>query len=179
MRFTFYIVIVQFLAHNTYSQKLEAYKIVNESIVKNYYKDYKIDVPDNWISHTTDPGLIAHTPKNYKDSIGTFSNTPSLIIRKERRSRDINHLLKEFLVTKKSYYKIFQYEILKIKHPIYNNCHVVVYETLERNGKVRIMCFLINDKRKSFAIYYSSNIIFFDDHISDVEKMVNSFRILN
>lgn len=179
MRFTFCIIIVQFLAHNMYSQKLEAYKIVNESIVKKYYKDYKIDVPDNWISHTTDPGLIAHTPKKYKDSIRPFSNTPSLIIRKERKSKDLNHLLKVFLDTKKSYYGIFQYEILKIKHPIYNNCHVVVYDLLERYGKVRIMCFLFNDKRKSFAIYYSSNIIFFDDHISEVEKMVNSFRILN
>ena len=179
MRFIFYVIIVQFLAHNMYAQKLEAYKIVSESIVKNYYKDCKIDVPDNWISHTTDPGLIAHTPKKYIDSIAPFSTTPSVIIRKERKSKDLNHLLKEFLDTRKSYYEIFQYEILNIKHPIYNNCYVVVYDLLEKYGKERIMCFLFNDKRKSFVIYYSSNINFFDDYISDVEKMVNSFRILN
>ena len=179
MRFIFYIIIVQFLTHNMYAQKLEAYKIVSESIVKNYYKDYKIDVPDNWISHTTDPELIAHTPKKYIDSIYPFSTSPSVIIRKDRKSKDISQLLNFFLDFRKSYYENFDYKILNIKHPIYNNCFVVVYDLLERYGKVRKMCFLINYKRKSYVIYYSYNINCIDDHISDVEKMINSFRILN
>lgn len=164
---------------NFYAQKKDNYyTAIDKSLVDKHYSDYKIDIPKDWFSYRTDPGMVAHSPNEFKNKIQPNGFSPSVIIHKKNYKRkNLEKSLKAFLNSQKQFYKNFKYEIFKEKHALYGEYHIVKYGNNRNSKKEIVLVFIFNINRKVFHVFYSSGENDFDKYLKPVIKIINSFKV--
>lgn len=155
------------------------YKEVGEKEVKKHYKDYTINIPDNWFSYRTDPGLMAHSPNEFKHIIKPIgSNATWFMIRNSfQSSKKIQKNYKQYISWKKKHYKNFDFELHEKNHEIYGKYYIVHYATTENNETVIHITCLIKAKNKIYNIYFSGISEKYDKYLNDALEMINSFKV--
>ena len=165
---------------NSFSQtNNKYYKEIELSLVKNHYSEYKIKVPDNWFSYYTDPGMLAHSPNEFKGNIKPNALSASFIIHKKNYKRkNLKKSLKSFLRVHKSIYPGFKYKLLEAKHNLYGKYYIIKYGLNKENGIETVMACVFNWKQENYVIFYSSIESGFDKYLKDVIEMISSFEII-
>jgi len=179
MKFFLVLLAFYFSIFNTVGQeKEEFYKEVDEKEVREHYLKYSIEVPENWFSYKTDPGLMAHSPNQYKDSIHPHTNVASVIIRTNLYKRkSLEKSLKFFLRSKKKQYGNFNYKLIDVEHKLYGKFYMIRYFELKNKETTINLTSIINWEGTTYCLFYSSRKFNYDKYVLDVLKMINSFKI--
>ncbi|AQS94173.1 hypothetical protein BXQ17_08910 [Polaribacter sp. BM10] len=154
------------------------YKEVSEKEVQKHYKSYTITIPDNWFSYKTDPGLMAHSPNEFKSIIKPNKNQTRFIIRNSfQSSKKIQKNLNQFISNKKKHYTNFEYKLHERNHKTYGKFYVVQYASNENNERVINIVCILKAKNKIYNIYFSGTPKKYDKYLDDAIEMINSFKL--
>lgn len=154
------------------------YKQVEEEEVKKHYKDYTIKIPENWFSYHTDPGLMAHSPKEFKNLIKPSNNPIWFIIRNSfQASKKLEKNCKQFISDKKKYYKNFDYVLHEKTHKIYGKYYIVQYATKRNTITIINIDCILKAKNKIYNLYFSGTSEKYDKYLNDALGMINSFAL--
>ena len=154
------------------------YKEIESSLVNKHYSEYKINVPDNWFSYYTDPGMVAHSPNEFKGNIKPYALSASFIIHKKNyKSKNLGKSLKSFIRRHKNIYPRFKYKLIDANHDLYGKYYIVKYGIKKKKGFEVVMACILNWKKENFVFFYSSIESNFDTYLNDAVEMINSFKI--
>ena len=164
----------------SYSQNIDKYyKEIATSLVDLHYSEYKINVPDNWFSYYTDPGMVAHSPNEFKGNIKPNALSNLFIIHKKNyKSKNLDKSLKSFIRFHKDLYPGFKYKLIEAKHNLYGKYYIIKYGVKRKKGLKVIMACVFNWKQENYVIFYSSIESGFDKYLKDVIEMISSFEII-
>ena len=156
----------------------ESYKEINDSLVISHYSKYKIDIPDSWFSYITDPGLVAHSPIEFKDKLKPNDSSVGFIIWKNVfKRKTLEKSLKSFLLRSKGIHPRFKYKLLEAEHKLYGKYYIVKYGINRKEGLEIVMTCILNWKKQNYTFFYSSLEADFDTYLEDAIAMINSFKI--
>ena len=154
----------------------------------NQILNYKINVPKNWEKSKTSSGDWYFLKNKYIDSINFYSTKADLYIGLNKVSsncRDKNITIENyvdyFVKYRGKWFKNddFKYSLIKSKHKLYGDIYTLKYkEKIANNYFVERSFFLFFYENKGYSIQYTAKPKYYDKYISDVEKIINSFRIL-
>ncbi|MDG2193707.1 MAG: PsbP-related protein [Polaribacter sp.] len=143
----------------------------------NKFKDYTLDVPDNWYSYLGLHESLMFSPKKLiNENLGFYLSFFGV---GEHGSFDKKVTKELFLKSELERSKKINHQIIKRTHPLYGEYFVISRSTNLR-GEVsqrRILTILITNKEKHFTLVYSSSGAYYEKYLIDVFKMIESFRI--
>ncbi|ARV16141.1 hypothetical protein BTO07_13750 [Polaribacter sp. SA4-12] len=160
-------------------EKLDSLKKTKRII--NY--SVKID-GKNWLSHnkiTPEFGALYYYIKVAGDSVPSNYSTVSINIHSNRVNKgwqkpiSIEDYLERF-VKLKGKYKDFKNNIIDIKHTRYGKSYLVKFKDI-RTYNYTNASFLFFYKNYGYAIEYSALDNYYDVFLSEVEKIVQSFKV--
>ena len=155
----------------------------------NQKLNYTIDKPKDWKRGKTSNGDWYFLEGKYIDSLNYYSRKVDVYIglhkiRKEctTKSFSIDDYLHYFVNYRSKWFPKdkFKYLLLKGKHKIYGTIYIVKY-TEKINTKISYTrsFFLFFKDNKGYNIQYVTKPKLYDTYLPEVEKMVNSFRMLD
>lgn len=164
----------------SYSQeKIMYYQEVDTSLVSKHYSKYKIDIPKNWFSYCTDPGMMAHSPIEFKNKLKPTDLFPSIIIHKKSyRKKNIEKSLKSYINMEKQFHNDFKYELFKRSHKLYGKYYVVKQGRYSGKEKEISLTFIFNINRQVYYIFYSADESLYDKYLKEAIDIIQSFKIL-
>ena len=155
----------------------------------NQKLNYSISKPRGWIKGKTSGGDSYTLQGKFIDSLGYFSTKASVYIGKNLiRETCINQ---KFIITDYLHYFIsykskwfpkdkFKYSLLKGKHKIYEDIYIVNYtEKISSSRSYKRSFFLFFKNNVGYTIQYVAEPKNYETYLPEVEKMINSFRILD
>lgn len=155
----------------------------------NQKLNYIIDKPKDWKKGKTSNGDWYFLKDKYIDSLNYYTRKADVYIgldklRKEctTQSFSIDDYLHYFVDYRSNWFAKdkFKYLLLKGKHIIYGDMYIVKYtEKVNTRISYTRSFFLFFKENKGYAIQYVTNSKYYDTYLPEVEKMVNSFRILD
>ena len=159
-----------------------------DSLQKSNQKlNYKIYNPKDWKNGKTSYGDWYSLQEEFTDSLNYYNKANVYIglhkIANECNSTayTIDDYLSYFIDYKSKWFPKgkFKYLLLKGKHKIYGSIYIVKYtEKINANKSYTRSFFLFFHDNKGYNIQYVTDPKYYDTYLPEVQKMVNSFRIL-
>lgn len=154
------------------------YKEIDVKLANKQFTDFKIDIPENWFSYNTDPGMMAHSPNEFKGRVSPNDLAVSFIVHKKNiKRKNLEKSLKNFLGFQKQFYDKFNYELFEGNHKKYGKYYIVKYAQDTKGGKEIVLLSIFNWKKHIYHLYYSSDEFNYDKYLIAATRMINSFEI--
>ena len=154
----------------------------------NQKLNYTILKPKDWKKGKTSNGDSYFLEDKYINSLNYYSRKADVYIglnkiRKEcSQSFSIDDYLHYFVDYRSKWFPKdkFKYLLLKGKHKIYGDMYIVKYsEKINTKVSYTRSFFLFFKDNNGYNIQYVAKPKYYDNYLPEVEKMVNSFRMLD
>lgn len=160
-----------------------------DSLQKSNQKlNYKIYKPKDWKNGKTSYGDWYSLQGEFIDSLNFYSRKADVYIGLHKIAKECNSTaytiddyLSFFIDYKSKWFPKdkFKYLLLKGKHKIYGSIYIVKYtEKINTNKSYTRSFFLFFEANIGYNIQYVTDPKYYDTYLPEVQKMVNSFRIL-
>ncbi|NVK52240.1 MAG: hypothetical protein HWD85_04840 [Flavobacteriaceae bacterium] len=156
----------------------EFYKEIDNGLVKKYYSEYEIKIPNNWFSYSTDPGLVAHSPNEFKNEISPEITAVSFIVRKNiYKRKTAKKSMKSMIKFYKSIFPNFKYELKEFEHKRYGKFYTLKFAKNKNRGKEIVFAAVIHWKNNTYIHFYTSLEKYYEKYLDDAVRMINSFKV--
>ena len=155
----------------------------------NQKLNYTIHKPKDWKKGKTSNADWYFLEDKYIDSLNYYSRKVDVYIGLDKlrkkcvtQSFSIDDYLHYFVNYKSKWFPKdkFKYLLLKGKHKVYGDMYIVKYsEKINSEISYTRSFFLSFKENEGYVIQYAANPKYYNNYLPVVEKMVNSFKILN
>lgn len=149
---------------------------------------YTIQTPKSWKNGKTSDGDSYALDGKFIDSLGYFSRPASVYVSRNAiretcndKVFSIEDYLHYYVDFKNRWYSdtTFKYLLLKGKHKFYKAIYIINYSNKTADSRLfKYTTFLFFKENIGYSLTYVSEPKHYETHLPEVEKMINSFRIL-
>lgn len=154
----------------------------------NQVLNYKINIPKNWKKSKTSNGDWYFLEDEFIDSLGYYTRKANIYIslnkiKEECYNQEYSNkdFLNYFLDYRSKWFnnKDFKYQLLKSNHKRYGEIYILKYDEKVSVNKTYVRSFfLFFHQNKGYAIQYVAEPKYYDMYLPELEKMINSFKII-
>ena len=156
-------------------------KMLDSISLEKEMKTYSLEIPKTWYSYIEVHGHIMHSPKvMQKRSDNHFENNfyVTELSQTATKAKSIEALFEYYHQKMKGFYPKVSFIPQKLKHSKYGEYYLIKYGSFwPGKRKFTNIDILFHYKNRNFELRYISENKYYDEFISDVEKIVKSFKI--
>ncbi|MFY7670349.1 hypothetical protein ACOSP6_04620 [Tenacibaculum sp. MEBiC06402] len=158
------------------------FKVLDSVEQINRATNFTINPVEDWeLRGETGSKYYKPSSLDEQDQILSLTIYKNIVKEDFKRQASIEDYLDYHIQMKKRWYpKEFKYKLLKANHKLYGEVYVVNFiHRYNLNSQVENSLFLIVHKNNGYTLEYKAKSEEFYKRLSEVEKMVNSFRVLD
>ena len=157
--------------------KIKQFQELDAAAVKNYNKDFILEIPEGWYPYYEHHHFIAYSPKKFKSDVENKKMNVYLTVFSDVTNKNIDEELSSFLNKMNKKFKNFGYKTIDAKHLEYGKYYIVKYRFESSSEIYLAMRAILLHNNKMYGFYYLALENEFDNYLIDVIKTINSFTI--
>ncbi len=183
---TLIAIVITFSCKSTYREKNNfqfknnPFKVMDSLELVNREMNFKINPSENW-KLLNEYGSKYFSPDDEKSWPKTSLNIYKNIVKENYKGNvTLDDYLEYHVLSQKRWnFKDFKYKLVKTKHKLYGEVYVMNYiHRYNLNNQVENSLFLIVYKNYGYTLEYKAKPEDFYKRLPEVEKMINTFRVL-